>query len=211
MAWTRHLIPVWSYQLSLKSLLPCLESLLPWRRSASRIEIVVLINCIYIHIWLLVCCVGLVLLHFVIFITLMKICITDRNSSFNLLYLYTYLASRLLCGVGSSSLCYPKMSDPATITLTYIFAFISLRNYSVQGFCYCYVATSILYWKPCHKQRNRTSLIVWQVWNLQIPQIIGQRETEVPPSVCRDWAPSLRMFSQIAARLCKKFDWGKRL
>ena len=38
-------------------------------------------------------------------ITLKKVCFTDRNIGYYYIYLYTYLVSRLLCGVGSSSIC----------------------------------------------------------------------------------------------------------
>ena len=37
-------------------------------------------------------------------ITLKKGCFTDRNIGYYYIYLYTYLVSRLLCGVGSSLL-----------------------------------------------------------------------------------------------------------
>ena len=43
-------------------------------------------------------------------ITLKKVCFTDRNIVYYYVYLYTYLVSRLLCGVGSSSLCYKEWS-----------------------------------------------------------------------------------------------------
>ena len=39
---------------------------IPWRRSILQTEILVIIKYIFIHIWFLVCCVALVLLHFVI-------------------------------------------------------------------------------------------------------------------------------------------------
>ena len=38
-------------------------------------------------------------------ITLKKVCFTGRNIGYHYIYLYTYLVSSLLCGVGSSSLC----------------------------------------------------------------------------------------------------------
>ena len=41
-----------------------------------------------------------------IYITLKKVCWTDRNIGYHYIYLYAYLVSRLLCGVGSYSLCY---------------------------------------------------------------------------------------------------------
>ena len=40
--------------------------ILPWRRSVWQTEILVIFIYIFIHIWFLVCCVALVLLHFVI-------------------------------------------------------------------------------------------------------------------------------------------------
>ena len=43
-----------------------LLSSLPWWRSVLQTEILVIIIYVFIHIWFLVCCVALVLLHFVI-------------------------------------------------------------------------------------------------------------------------------------------------
>ena len=41
-----------------------------------------------------------------------EVCFTDRNIGYYYIYLNTYLASRLLCGVGSSSLCYHILRRP---------------------------------------------------------------------------------------------------
>ena len=50
------------------------------------------------------CVLAISVMKLINLITLKKVCLTDRNIGFLYLYLYTYLVSCLLCGVGSSSL-----------------------------------------------------------------------------------------------------------
>ena len=110
--------------------------------------------------------------------TLMNICITDRNISYSYkIYLNTYLVSRLLCGVVSSSLCYHILRrpyqalvlltdlDPTAVFVPVAYFFDTFCIYKHVLFLVCCVALFLLHFVITYFDAR---IKLWSYWSTLI-------------------------------------------